>query len=151
MFQSSLTASDVARGVGRLLQRMDVASLREFSLGSGRRADVAGLCPKGDITLVEIKISLADLRSDAKWETYLAYCDLFFFAVPSGFPLEALSADPRVGVIMADAHDAVILRQGMRTPLSGSRRRAETIRFARKAAGRLMLTLDPGLGERGWH
>jgi hypothetical protein len=150
MFKSSLTALDVARGVSRLLLRMNIASIAEFPLGSGRRADLAGLCDKGQISLVEIKISLADLRSDEKWQTYLDYCDRFYFAVPQGFPLDVLSADPGVGIIVADAHDAAIIREGSVGTLPGSRRKAETLRFARRAASRLQLTLDPAASGTGW-
>ncbi|HEY4547291.1 MAG TPA: MmcB family DNA repair protein, partial [Pedomonas sp.] len=60
-----LNARDVARGVSRLLYRMGCAAICEFPLGNGRRADVAGLSTKGRLSLVEIKVSLSDLRGDA--------------------------------------------------------------------------------------
>lgn len=145
-----LSAGDVARGVSRLLARMGIASLYEFPLGSGRRADIAGLDDRGEITLVEIKVSLADLRGDAKWPCYLEYCDSFYFAVPVGFPLEHVSSDARVGLIVADAHDAAIIRQGERLAVAGARRKAETLRFARRAATRLQSTLDPSAGGETW-
>ncbi|MGK2285450.1 MmcB family DNA repair protein [Pedomonas sp. V897] len=143
-----LDARDVARGVSRLLYRMGCAALTEFPLGNGRRADVAGLSRKGQITLVEIKVSLADLRGDAKWPEYLDYCDDFYFAVPAGFPLDDFHTPAflpeRAGLIVADRFEAAILRPAACTPLSAARRKAETLRFARHAAHRLFFQMNPG-------
>lgn len=143
-----LDARDVARGVSRLLYRMGCATLVEFPLGNGRRADVAGLSRKGQLTLVEIKVSLADLRGDAKWPEYLDYCDDFYFAVPAGFPFGDFETPAflpeRAGLIVADRYEAAILRPAACVPLSGARRKAETLRFARHAAHRLFFQADPG-------
>ncbi|SVC61232.1 uncharacterized protein METZ01_LOCUS314086, partial [marine metagenome] len=53
-------AQQLARGVGRLLRHMGYDSLTEFTLRSGRRADVVGIDRKGKIVIAEIKISAAD-------------------------------------------------------------------------------------------
>ena len=79
------TAQQLARGVGRLLGHLGYDSLTEFTLRSGRRADLAGIDRKGRIVIVEIKSSVADFRADQKWPEYLDYCDLFYFAVPVDF------------------------------------------------------------------
>ncbi len=146
-----LTAPDVARGVSRLLWRGAIAPLTEVPLGNGRRADVAGLGPDGRITIVEIKVSLADLRGDAKWRDYLDFCDRFFWAVPAGFPQGDFAAEAflpeRAGLLVADRWDAVEVRAAAWVPLSGARRKAETLRFARRAAQRLLWLGDPGAGE----
>ena len=49
---------------------------------NGRRADLMAIGPKGELTIVEIKVSKADLLGDQKWTDYLEYCDRFFWAVP---------------------------------------------------------------------
>ena len=145
------TAADVARGVGRLLSRAGIAPLTEVPLGNGRRADVVGLGPDGRLTLVEIKVSRADLRGDAKWPEYLDYCDRYFWAVPRGFPLGdfdgAWFQPERSGLIVADRWDAAELRPAPWVLLSGARRKAETLRFARRAAQRLLWLSDPGAAE----
>ena len=142
-----LDAKDVARGVSRLLYRQGCAALVEFPLGNGRRADVAGLSQKGQLTLVEIKVSLSDLRGDAKWPEYLDYCDQFYFAVPAGFPLGDFDTPAflpeRAGLIIADRFEAAVVRPAACAPLSAARRKAETLRFARHAAHRLFFHLDP--------
>ena len=51
-------------------------------LPNGRRADLMAIGPKGELTIVEIKVSKADLLGDQKWIDYLDYCDRFFWAVP---------------------------------------------------------------------
>ena len=57
MSAQSSGAAALARGVGRLLHDMGYASLTEFRLSSGRRADVAGLDRKGVIIIVENRAS----------------------------------------------------------------------------------------------
>lgn len=141
-----LVADDVLRGVARLFLRHDWLTLAEVPLGNGRRADVMALCPKGSITIVEIKVSRADLLGDGKWPEYLDYCDRFFWAVPQGFELalfdrESLMPD-RTGLIVADRYDAAMVRSATNAALAGGRRKAETLRFARRAARRLMFGAD---------
>jgi hypothetical protein len=141
-----LIAADVARGTTRFLARADCMALPEVSLGNGRRTDLMGLCPKGLITIVEIKVSRADLLGDAKWLEYLDYCDRFFWAIPAGFDMTLLerpaTLPERTGLIVADRYDAAMIRNAIETPLPSSRRRAETLRFARRAARRLIGDLD---------
>ena len=144
-----LVAADVARGVARLLYRQDLIALCEVPLGNGRRADLMALDAKGCITIVEIKVSRADLRGDMKWRDYLDYCDRFFWAVPGGFALEPFEEEwflPGVcGLIVADRYDAAVVREPAHRPLAGARRKTEILRFARRAAQRLLGSLDPGL------
>jgi hypothetical protein len=87
-----------------------------------------------------------DLTADRKWTGYLDWCDRFFWAVDAAFPTEILP--PYAGLILADDHDAEILRMPDPTPLAAARRRALTRRVARTAAERLARLLDPlpGLG-----
>lgn len=144
-----VTAIDVARGVCRLLYRQGFSSLCEVPLGNGRRADVIGLCDRGTLTLVEIKVSVADLRGDLKWPEYLDYCDRYYWAVPDVFDadlLEDLHFMPqRAGLIVADRFDAAVVRDAALVPLNAARRKAETLRFARRAAQRLLGINDPHL------
>ncbi len=57
----------LARGVCRALDQLGYASLVEFPLANGRRADVLALGKAGDLVIVEIKSSVADFRADRKW------------------------------------------------------------------------------------
>jgi hypothetical protein len=144
-----IAAQDVARGVSRLFFRQDLFALCEVPLPNGRRADMMAVCGKGMLTIVEIKVSKADLLGDQKWPEYLDYCDRFFWAVPSNFDVglfegEALQPDVS-GLIVADRYDAAVLREAPVRKLAAARRKAETLRFARRAARRLAGDLDPGL------
>jgi hypothetical protein len=146
---SPLVAADVARGVARLFWRQDLIALCEVPLGNGRRADLMALDAKGRITIVEIKCSRADLRGDGKWPEYLDYCDHFCWAVPAGFALQPFDQEhfrPDIaGLIVADRYDGAMVREPATRPLAGARRKVETLRFARRAAQRLLGGLDPGL------
>jgi hypothetical protein len=150
---SALTAADVARGVSRLLLRHDFVSLCEVPLGNGRRADVMAVDARGRIVIVEIKVSRADLLGDGKWRDYLDYCDRFFWAVPEGFGLDPFDteafAPEMAGLIVADRYDAAIAREAAEVTLAAGRRKAETLRFARRAARRLLGHLDPDCDALG--
>ncbi len=141
-----LVSDDVARGVTRLFLRHDWLAMVEVPLANGRRVDVMALCPKGSVTIVEIKVSRADLLGDGKWPDYLDYCDRYFWAVPQGFDLNLFDRPDlmpeRAGLIVADRYDAAMVRDAADFPLVVARRKAETLRFARRAARRLLLGAD---------
>ena len=142
-------AQDVARGVARLFCRQDIFALCEVPLPNNRRADMMAIDARGQLIIVEIKVSRADLLGDGKWCDYLEYCDRFFWAVPQGFSLDPFHGDALgpdcSGLIVADRYDAAVMREAPVRPLAAARRKAETLRFARRAARRLSGDLDPGL------
>ena len=143
-------AGEVARGVTRLFCRRDLFAMCEVPLPNGRRADIMAIGPKGELTIVEIKVAKTDLVEDGKWTDYLDYCDHFFWAVPPA--LAALLEHDRflpgaAGLIVADRYDAAVIRHAADRPLAPARRKAELLRFARRAARRLSAQIDPSLGE----
>jgi len=138
-------ATDVARGVSRLLRQEGFSPILEFTLSNGRRLDVAALGVDGTMLGVEIKVSIADLKGDQKWPEYLEFCELFYFAIPPDFPDHHVP--PGTGLIVADRYGGAIVRPSDRTQLHASRRKAVTLSFARVAAERLAgvieLTSEP--------
>lgn len=141
------TATEVARGVTRMLLRHDLVAVGEVPLAGGRRADLMAIDPRGQIVIVEIKVSRADLLGDGKWTDYLAHCDRYFWAVPHGFdvtPLNGAAFLPdRTGLIVADRYDASIVREAHSTLLAPGTRKRVTLDFARRAARRMIVALDP--------
>ena len=129
------TTLAVTRGAARMLGAMGYAPLLEICLPNGRRADIMALGPRGDIAIVEVKSSVEDYRVDRKWGDYLPFCDAFYFAVAPEFPRSVLPED--AGLIVADGFDGAVLREAIPTPLSGPRRKALTLAFARLAAMRV--------------
>lgn len=125
----------LARGVCRGLTALGHAPITEFTLPSGLRMDVLALAGDGTLVCVEVKSSRADFVSDTKWSGYRAWCDLFYFAVPEGFPDEILPSD--AGLMRADAYGAEVLRAAPEVRLPAARRKALTLRFARLASDRL--------------
>jgi hypothetical protein len=136
-----LTAALLARGTCRALDQLGYASLLEFPLANGRRADILALGRSGDLLIIEIKTSAADFRADRKWVEYRDFADRFYFAVPSNFPVALIPED--CGLIVADAFAAALLRDGTPHLLAPGRRRTLTLRFALAAATRLRRQLDP--------
>jgi hypothetical protein len=134
----------LARGICRALDQLGYASLVEFPLANGRRADILALGKTGQLVIVEIKSSVADFRADRKWASYREFADRLYFAVPNEFP--ALLIPEECGLIVADGFGAALLRHGVATPLAAARRRALTLRFAFAAAARLRRQLDPQAG-----
>jgi hypothetical protein len=139
--RQSVVAASVQRGLCRLLRAHGCAVLTEFTLATGRRADVAALKPDGSFWIVEIKSSPEDFFVDTKWPEYRAYCDALYFAAPPTLDHGILPAD--AGLIVADAYGADILREAPRHPLVAARRKALTLAFARAAAQRLHGLWDP--------
>jgi hypothetical protein len=143
--RQSPTALRVQRGVMRLLRSMhDFCCFAEVPLSNGRRADVLGVGPKGEIWIVEIKSSLIDFRVDAKWPDYKDYCDRFFFAKPPELEVEIFPAAE--GLIVADSHGAEVLRMAEDFPLAPARRKAMMLKLARLGADRVHALMDPLTG-----
>jgi hypothetical protein len=105
------------------------------------------LGPSGQIAIVEVKSSLQDYRADHKWGDYLAFCDMFAFAVAPEFPMDVLPAEP--GLIVADAFDGAIIRDPPSRALPGPRRKAITLGFARLAAIRAIAGAGASISPEG--
>lgn len=144
--RQSPTALRVQRGVMRLLRGAhDFCCYSEVPLANGRRADVLGVGPKGEIWIVEIKSSLVDFQVDRKWPHYKEFCDRFFFAKPP-------ELDPHIfpeseGLIAADGHDAAILRMAGEDSLPPARRKAMLLKLTRLGADRIHTLMDPEGGN----
>ena len=144
--RQSETAAAVQRGVCRLLRTLGFAAITELPLASGRRVDVMAVGPGGEIWVVEIKSSLADLRADDKWPEYEGFCDRLYFAIPPDMPTEVMPS--QAGLMIADRWGAEMVRDTADRLLPAARRRAIMLRFARAAAFRLHSIADPGALEQ---
>lgn len=146
-----LDAEGVARGTLRLLAALGFRGVREFTLTSGRRADIAAIDGAGRLLMVEIKVSLADFRADRKWPDYLDYCDALCFAIPPALPRppfeESEAAPATTGLIVADRFGGSLVREPAWAALHSSRRKAVTLRLALAAAARLQRLSDPDFAE----
>ena len=134
-------AGDLARGVMRAFGDMGQSCLAELPLGNGRRVDVMALDRGGLLTIVEVKTSLADYRSDNKWREYLRYCDAYYFAVAEDFDRAVLPDG--VGIMVADRYGAAVIAPSPEFKMAAARRKALTLRFARTAGQRLMRLDEP--------
>jgi hypothetical protein len=140
--RQSGTAAAVQRGACRLLRSLGFATITELPLASGRRVDVMAIGPGGEIWVVEIKSSLADLRADDKWPEYEGFCDRLYFAIPPEMPVEVMPS--QTGLLVADRWGAEVLRDTADRLLPAARRKAIMLRFARAASFRLHNIADPG-------
>lgn len=146
-------ARAVARGICRLFARNDIWCLPEMPLRSGRRADLMGIDAKGQVVIVEIKVSRADLLGDGKWTDYLDHCDRFYWGLSAGLDracMETAGFRPdSCGLIVADGYDAEILRPAPEIPLAAARRKAEVERLARASLRRQVVGADPECSRWG--
>lgn len=142
--RQSPVAAELQRGVCRALRALGLSVVTELSLANGRRADVVALSGGGDVLIVEIKSCLLDYQTDGKWQDYLAFCDRLYFAVNADFPCEMIPV--QAGLILADRYGAELMREPAEERLSAARRKAMMLNFARAAALRLQLHLDPSCG-----
>ncbi|HKA79654.1 MAG TPA: MmcB family DNA repair protein [Xanthobacteraceae bacterium] len=139
--RQSPTALKIARGTTRLLHSFGFSVVSELPLASGRRADLVALGADGEVWIVEIKSSIADLRADQKWMDYRLHCDRLFFATTLEVPCEIFPPD--TGLIVADAFGASIVCEAPEHRLHAATRRSMTLAFARAAALRLAALADP--------
>jgi len=140
--RQSATALRIQRGIMRMLRaQYDVCSYAEVPLANGRRADLLGVGPKGEIWIVEIKSSLIDFQVDAKWHHYKDFCDRFYFAKPPELDPDIFPASE--GLMVGDSHDAAILRPATDDPLPGARRKALMLKLGRLGADRIHTLMDP--------
>jgi hypothetical protein len=142
--RQSPVALAVARGTTRLLHALGFSVVSELPLASGRRADLVALGRGGEIWIVEIKSSIADLRADHKWTDYRMHCDRLFFATTLAVPCEIFPPD--AGLIVADAFGASIVCEPPEHRLHPTTRKSVTLAFARAAALRLATLADPDGG-----
>jgi hypothetical protein len=139
--RQSPTALRIARGTTRLLHSLGFSVVSELPLASGRRADLVALGDNGEILIIEIKSSLADLRADEKWMDYRLHCDRLFFATTLDVPCEVFPRD--TGLIVADAFGASIICEAPEHRLHAATRKRVMLAFARAAALRLAALADP--------
>jgi hypothetical protein len=139
--RQSEAALMIARGVRRLLRARGFSSLTELPLIDGRRADIVAVNGEGEVLIVEVKSSPADLRADKKWRDYLAACDRLYFAISEATPAAIVPAE--AGLIIADPYGAEILREAELRRMASATRRALLLRFAQTAADRLHRLADP--------
>lgn len=144
-----LTAIDVSRGVTRLFAQAGLVVIAEVPLPNGRRADLLAVDAKGQVTIVEVKVSRADLHGDGKWPDYCDWCDRFYWALAAGLDpaiLETPAYRPEMaGLIVADRYGAAVIREAAVEPIAGARRKSEMLRLTRLAMRRLMSSTDPDL------
>ncbi|MGP0091854.1 MAG: MmcB family DNA repair protein [Xanthobacteraceae bacterium] len=139
--RQSPTALAVGRGSARLLRSLGFCCVSELVLPSGRRADLVALGSAGEIWIVEIKSSVADLRADQKWMDYRLHCDRLFFATTLEVPREIFPPD--TGLIVADEYGASIVGEAPEHRLTAAARKSLLLRFAQAAALRLQALADP--------
>jgi hypothetical protein len=139
--RQSPTALAVARGTTRLLHALGYSVVSELALASGRRADLVALGAAGEVWIVEIKSSIADLRADQKWMDYRLHCDRLFFATTLDVPCDIFPPD--TGLIVADAFGASIVCEAPEHRLHATTRKNMLLAFARAAALRLSALADP--------
>ena len=139
--RQSPTALAIARGTARYLHALGYCVVSELPLPSGRRADLVALGGDGEITIVEMKSSVADFRADQKWMDYRLHCDRFFFATVVDVPCKIFPRD--AGLIVADAFGAAVMVEAPEHRLTAQTRKSVMLRFAHAAALRLSALADP--------
>ena len=108
---------------------------------------------KGQLVIVEIKVSKADLLGDGKWPDYLDHCDRFYWGLATHLDRACMETEAfrpdQCGLIVADGYDAEVLRPAATVPLAAARRRVEVERLARASLRRHQALADPRPG--GWN
>ena len=112
-----MTAAGVQRGACRLLKAHGFAVLTEFTLATGRRADVAAVKADGTIWIVEIKSSPEDFYVDQNGQNTATIVTRSIS--PFHRRLDAGILPDDAGLIVADSYGAEILRHCAKPPFGG--------------------------------
>jgi hypothetical protein len=77
--------------------------------GGRFRADLLALTMYGDVTIVEVKSSVADFRADKKWHNYLGFCNKMYFALTPAVYAKVKDSIPKgIGVMLvSDFQDSM--------------------------------------------
>ena len=133
--RQSARALAIRKGIERYFSEAGWATIPELTLPTGRRADLVALSAKGQICIVEIKSSVADMKADSKWTEYRAFCDELYFATLADVPADIFPHD--AGFIIADSHGAELVRASDAEKPTPAVRRKLHLTFARACAHRL--------------
>ena len=90
MIDEILSTQRITNAIARSYYGQGDGVLREFKLRNRRRVDLVIINEKGWITIIEIKSSPEDFRSDRKWGEYINWADQFYFGVAHNFPIDIL-------------------------------------------------------------
>ena len=113
---------------------MGYGAITEFALNN-----------KGNVAIVETKLSVADFPGDEKWPEYLQHCDRFYFAVAETFPHGLIPQT--TGLIVADWFGGVVVREARQQSMATKLRNKAIRRFGLYAANRLRRSQDSGVGR----
>ncbi len=135
MNEDILTTQRIIDAIARSYYGQGDGVLREFRLKVRRRVDLITITNKGLITIIEIKSSPEDFRSDKKWGEYIEWADRFYFGVGDNFPIDILPKDH--GIIITDGFDCHEARPSAVNKLNGTRRNTLVRNMAKASMRRI--------------
>ena len=135
MIEEFLNTERVTDAIARSYHEQGNGVLLEFKLSVKRRVDLITISDKGWITIIEIKSSVADFRSDKKWNEYIEWADQFYFGVAHNFPIEILPKEH--GIITTDGFDIYQAQPSPVQKLNGSRRNTLVRKLAKASMRRI--------------
>ncbi len=135
MNEDFLTTRRITDAIARSYYGQGDGVLREFRLKVRRRVDLITITDKGLITIIEIKSSPEDFRSDKKWGEYIEWADRFYFGVGDNFPIDILPKEH--GIIKTDGFDCHEARPSPVNKLNGSRRNTLVRNLAKASMRRI--------------
>ena len=135
MIDEFLSTQRITDAIARSYYGQGDGVLREFKLRNRRRVDLVIINDKGWITIIEIKSSPEDFRSDRKWGEYINWADQFYFGVAHNFPIDILPKEH--GIITTDGFDVYQAQPSPVHKLNGSRRINLTRKIAKASMRRM--------------
>ena len=135
MNEDILTTRRITDAIARSYYGKGDGVLREFRLKVRRRVDLITMTNKGLITIIEIKSSPEDFRSDRKWGEHIEWADRFYFGVGDNFPIDIPPKEH--GIIITDGFDCHEARPSPLNKLNGSRRNTLVRNMAKASMRRI--------------
>ena len=135
MIKELLNTQRITDAIARSYYEQGDGVLREFKLRVKRRVDLITLNDEGLITIIEIKSSVSDFRSDKKWNEYIDWADQFYFGVGHNFPIDILPKEH--GIITTDGFDIYEAQTSPVQKLNGSRRNTMVRKLSKASMRRI--------------
>ena len=136
----------ILRNTMRFLSNKGYKMITEFALPNKKRVDLIGINREKKIIIIEVKSNFMSIKKDKKWENYLNYCNLFYFAL-SEVP-EKFKFKKKIGFIKSTRLETKIVKDCEYIKMKKLKKNKIIFNFAASAASKFHRLVDPFFKKR---
>ena len=136
----------ILRNTMRFLSNKGYKMITEFALPNKKRVDLIGINREKKVIIIEVKSNFMSIKKDKKWENYLNYCNLFYFAL-SEVP-EKFKFKKKIGFIKSTRLETKIVKDCEYIKMKKLKKNKIIFNFAASAAYKFHRLVDPFFKKR---